>query len=73
MATAQQKPSLPVRRPLWARIMIWVIGLLVAGMAAVALLVGYALVVAAPNLPSLDTITDYRPKIPFGSIRPTTC
>ena len=51
MATAQQKPSLPVRRPLWARIMIWVIGLLIAGMAAVALLVGYALVVAAPNLP----------------------
>ena len=45
--------------------MIWVIGLLVAGMAAVALLVGYALVVAAPNLPSLDTITDYRPKIPL--------
>ncbi|MWL88649.1 penicillin-binding protein 1A [Cupriavidus sp. SW-Y-13] len=65
MATAQQKPSLPVRRPLWTRIMFWVLGLLVAGMVAVALLVGYALVVAAPNLPSLDTITDYRPKIPL--------
>jgi len=45
--------------------MFWVLGLLVAGMVAVALLVGYALVVAAPNLPSLDTITDYRPKIPL--------
>jgi penicillin-binding protein 1A len=65
MATAQQKPSLPVRRPLWARIMFGLIGLLVAGLVAVALLVGYALVVAAPNLPSLDTITDYRPKIPL--------
>ena len=65
MATAQQKPSLPVRRPLWARIMFWVLGLVAAGIVAVALLVGYALVVAAPNLPSLDTITDYRPKIPL--------
>ena len=65
MATAQQKPSLPVRRPLWARITFWVLGLFAAGLVAVALLVGYALVVAAPNLPSLDTITDYRPKIPL--------
>ncbi len=65
MATAQQKPSLPIRRPLWMRLMFWVVGLLVAGLVAVGLLVGYALVVAAPNLPSLDTITDYRPKIPL--------
>ncbi|WP_423195803.1 MULTISPECIES: penicillin-binding protein 1A [unclassified Cupriavidus] len=65
MATAQQKPSLPVRRPLWVRAMFWVVGLFVAGVVAVALLVGYALLVANPNLPSLDTITDYRPKIPL--------
>ncbi|QET03446.1 MULTISPECIES: penicillin-binding protein 1A [Cupriavidus] len=65
MATAQQKPSLPVRRPLWVRAMFWLVGLFVAGIVTVALLVGYALLVAEPNLPSLDTITDYRPKIPL--------
>ncbi|TPQ28587.1 penicillin-binding protein 1A, partial [Cupriavidus pinatubonensis] len=65
MATAQPKPSLPARRSLWARITFWVVGLIVAGIVAVALLLGYALLVAAPNLPSLDTITDYRPKIPL--------
>ncbi|WP_454723444.1 MULTISPECIES: penicillin-binding protein 1A [Cupriavidus] len=65
MATAQPKPSLPARRPFWMRLTFWALGLLVAGIVAVALLVGYALLVAAPNLPSLDTITDYRPKIPL--------
>jgi penicillin-binding protein 1A len=65
MATAQQKPTRPARRPIWARFMFWAVGLLVAGVVMIALLLGYALLVAAPNLPSLDTITDYRPKIPL--------
>ncbi len=65
MATAKQKPSSPARRSFWARAMFWGLGLLVAGVVAVGLLIGYALLVAAPNLPSLDTITDYRPKIPL--------
>ena len=30
-----------------------------------ALIVGYALVVMGPNLPSLDALTDYRPKVPL--------
>ncbi|SOY52377.1 Penicillin-binding protein 1A [Cupriavidus taiwanensis] len=45
--------------------MFWAVGLVVAGAVVLALLLGYALLVAAPNLPSLDTITDYRPKIPL--------
>lgn len=45
--------------------MFWAVGLVVAGAVVIALLLGYALLVAAPNLPSLDTITDYRPKIPL--------
>ncbi|QEZ48067.1 penicillin-binding protein 1A [Cupriavidus oxalaticus] len=65
MATAQQKPTRPARRPIWARFMFWAVGLVVAGVVMIALLLGYALLVAAPNLPSLDTITDYRPKIPL--------
>ncbi|EON18523.1 periplasmic multimodular transpeptidase/transglycosylase [Cupriavidus sp. GA3-3] len=65
MATAQHKPSNPARRPIWTRLMFWAVGLVVAGAVVIALLLGYALLVAAPNLPSLDTITDYRPKIPL--------
>ncbi len=65
MANATQKPTLPARRPLWIRLSFWLIGLATAGAVCVALLIGYALLVAAPNLPSLDAITDYRPKIPL--------
>ncbi|KAA0179211.1 penicillin-binding protein 1A [Cupriavidus cauae] len=65
MATAQQKPAKPARRPLWIRASYWALGLMAAGVVTVALLLGYALLVAAPNLPSLDTLTDYRPKIPL--------
>ncbi len=64
MATAQHK-SHPARRSIWARLMFGAVGLVVAGAVVIALLLGYALLVAAPNLPSLDTITDYRPKIPL--------
>ena len=40
-------------------------GLLVAGVGAVALLVGIALAVAYPNLPEISSLTDYRPKLPM--------
>ncbi|AOY97899.1 penicillin-binding protein [Cupriavidus sp. USMAHM13] len=65
MVTPQPTTPAPARRPLWQRALMWGFGLLLAGAVAVALLLGYALLVAAPNLPSLDTITDYRPKIPL--------
>ncbi|SOY52456.1 bifunctional penicillin-binding protein 1a: transglycosylase (N-terminal); transpeptidase (C-terminal) [Cupriavidus taiwanensis] len=65
MATAQHKPPHPARRSIWTRLTFWAVGLAVAGAVVIALLLGYALLVAAPNLPSLDTITDYRPKIPL--------
>nr|WP_115711121.1 penicillin-binding protein 1A [Cupriavidus taiwanensis] len=65
MATAQHKPPHPARSSIWTRLMFWAVGLVAAGAVVIALLLGYALLVAAPNLPSLDTITDYRPKIPL--------
>ncbi|TCS33740.1 penicillin-binding protein 1A [Paucimonas lemoignei] len=44
-------------------------GLFLGGLAIVALVGGllaaYALILVAPSLPSLDTLTDYRPKIPL--------
>jgi penicillin-binding protein 1A len=53
------------RRPWWARLLIGFAGLLVAGAACAALMLGYALIVATPNLPSLEALTDYRPKVPL--------
>ncbi|NML33763.1 penicillin-binding protein 1A [Paraburkholderia antibiotica] len=53
------------KRPLWQKLVLGFVGLIVAGIACVALLLGYALVVATPNLPSLDALTDYRPKVPL--------
>jgi penicillin-binding protein 1A len=42
------------------------LGGLVATVAVVfALIIGYALIVMAPQLPSLDALTDYRPKVPL--------
>ncbi len=37
------------------------LGLVIVG----ALIIGYALIFINPRLPSLDVITDYRPKIPL--------
>jgi penicillin-binding protein 1A len=52
-------------RPLWIRFLLG-LGILIGGLiACAALVLGYALVVAQPNLPSLDALTDYRPKVPL--------
>ncbi|MBV8627288.1 MAG: transglycosylase domain-containing protein, partial [Paraburkholderia sp.] len=60
-------PPAPPRRkrPLWLKLILGFVGLIVAGIVCVALVLGYALVVATPNLPSIDTLTDYRPKVPL--------
>ena len=41
------------------------LGLMVAAMISVAAIVGIALSLIYPNLPSLEVLTDYRPKIPL--------
>ncbi|MGF6442512.1 penicillin-binding protein 1A [Paraburkholderia youngii] len=53
------------KRPLWLKLILGFVGLIVAGIVSVALVLGYALVVATPNLPSLDALTDYQPKVPL--------
>src|SRR3984957_8830419 len=47
------------------RIVLWFVGLFVVAAIVGALIIGYALVVMEPNLPSLDALTDYRPKVPL--------
>jgi len=45
--------------------MLGLVGSLVALGVVGALLVGYALIVMEPNLPSLEVLTDYQPKVPL--------
>ena len=61
--------SLNYRLPPWApwilRPLGWVLGLLAALALLLAALVTIALAVAYPNLPSITSLTDYRPKLPL--------
>ncbi|GHC74887.1 penicillin-binding protein 1A [Pseudorhodoferax aquiterrae] len=64
--TANAAPSTP-RSP-WAwvgRALAWLVGIAVAGVAALALMVAIALAVAYPNLPDISDLADYRPKLPL--------
>src|ERR1700692_1221822 len=59
-------PDSPKRvRPLWIRLLLGLLICIVGLIISAGLLLGYARVVAQPNLPSLDALTDYRPKVPL--------
>jgi len=47
------------------RMLAWAAGLLVAGFLSLLILVGLGLAVAYPNLPGIDSLLDYRPKLPL--------
>lgn len=47
------------------RSLAWLLGLAVAGATAVLILVGLGLAMAYPNLPDIQGLTDYRPKLPL--------
>jgi penicillin-binding protein 1A len=53
------------KRPLWLTLLLGCAGLLAALVLCTVLLLGYALVIARPALPSLDALTDYQPKVPL--------
>ncbi|RKP54839.1 penicillin-binding protein 1A [Pararobbsia silviterrae] len=55
----------PARRPLALTLFVGFVGLVAACVAIGALLVGYMFIVMRPNLPSLDALTDYQPKVPL--------
>ncbi len=59
-------PQQPKRRLRWiTKLALGCIGAIAAACACAGLLVLYGLVVASPRLPSLDALTDYRPKVPL--------
>ena len=47
------------------RLAAWMVGLVAAGVLALAMVVGVALAMAYPNLPAISGLTDYRPKLPL--------
>jgi penicillin-binding protein 1A len=51
--------------PLWVKVLAGVAGAAVAGSMAAALLLAFAFALAYSNLPSIDTLTDYQPRIPL--------
>ncbi|KAF1027325.1 MAG: Penicillin-binding protein 1A [Burkholderia plantarii] len=55
----------PRRRSIGGRIVLWFAALAAVFAVIGALIVGYALVVMAPQLPSLDALTNYQPKVPL--------
>ena len=61
--------SLNQHLPSWAswvlRPLGWLVALVAAGLLLVMALVAIALAVAYPNLPSITSLTDYRPKLPL--------
>ena len=60
------RPDSPKRvRPLWIRLLLGLLICIVGLIISAGLVLGYALVVAQPNLPSLEALTDYRPKVPL--------
>ena len=63
------RPVVPIPpkrvRPLWIRLLLGLLICIVGLIISAGLVLGYALVVAQPNLPSLDALTDYRPKVPL--------
>ncbi|MBU3599945.1 penicillin-binding protein 1A [Polynucleobacter sp. 30F-ANTBAC] len=59
-----KKPRNPSRN--WQQFLIrWGVFLASSGLILVGLVAAYALIIAKPNLPDLDTITDYKPKVPL--------
>ena len=61
-ASAQAAPSLAF----WLiKLGLWAAGLVIAGLLAVLLVVGVAMVMAFPNLPDISDLADYRPKLPL--------
>ena len=50
----------------WAlKLVAWAAGLAFAGLAAILLVVGVAMVIAYPNLPDISDLADYKPKLPL--------
>lgn len=58
-------PTPPRRRRWFTRLLFWCLGTVAFASVSCALVLLYALIVVTPRLPSLNALTDYRPKVPL--------
>ena len=49
----------------FARVVLWTLGLVMAGALSLLMVIAIALAVAFPNLPDISDLSDYRPKLPL--------
>ena len=63
--SAGAAPQQPVKRPTAVRILLGIVAALGGLTLAGVLIICFALAMAYPNLPALNSLTDYRPKIPL--------
>jgi penicillin-binding protein 1A len=54
-----------IKRLLQSRLSRWALGIVAAMLVGALLLIAYVYVAVIPNLPTLEAVTDYRPKIPL--------
>ena len=68
-ASPRDREPAPSRLPTWLRVILRVvltlIGLAASAALAIVLIAAIALAVSYPNLPEIDSLTDYRPKLPM--------
>jgi penicillin-binding protein 1A len=69
-SSPDERGAPPSRRPLgWQRailrVVLWMVGLALAGVASAVIIGAVALAVAYPNLPDISDLSDYRPKLPL--------
>ena len=64
---ATDKTSRPPTNPRhwFVRILLWIVGLSVAGALSLMLIIGVSLVMAYPNLPDISDLAEYSPKLPL--------
>jgi len=63
-STSKTRPGGP--SPHWlVRIVLWTVGIGLAGVLSLAMVIALALAVAFPNLPDISDLSDYRPKLPL--------
>lgn len=62
---ARAKLTIPIKLPSKPHLLQAALALIIVLAIAVTCLLGYALLYIRPNLPSLDAVTDYQPKIPL--------
>jgi len=64
-APTEQNNATAPRLRWWLRLAAWAAGLAGAAALCAMLVLSLALALAWPNLPSIDSLTDYRPKVPM--------